>query len=205
MRFALAIVAFLIGVGLGGYGIAQTTVLNGPSELTATSESDSEAPVTVIGGETLNALDGRQDLRISGSDTIFAAYARTEDILAWVGDASYNSIGFDAAANSGPTRSSTRDAVRSHRFACMICCTLIMACTPPRSSRASGSMPSVCISLRSTSSRPGVTCTKQACGASRRKRFTRRARALSEMGVSGLGSVGFGALPWGTLRGIVSG
>ncbi len=95
MRFALAIVAFLIGVGLGGYGIAQTTVLNGPSELTATSESDSEAPVTVIGGETLNALDGRQDVKISGADTIFAAYARTEDILAWVGDASYNSIGFD--------------------------------------------------------------------------------------------------------------
>lgn len=95
MRFALAIVALLIGVGLGGYGIAQTTVLNGPSELTATSETDGAAPVTVIGGETLNALEGRQDVEISGSDTIFAAYARTEDVLAWVGDASYNSIGFD--------------------------------------------------------------------------------------------------------------
>lgn len=100
MRFALAIVAFLIGAGLGGYGIAQTTVLNGPSALTATSESDSEAPVTVIGGETLNALDGRQDVQISGAETIFAAYARTEDILAWVGDASYNSIGFDAESQT---------------------------------------------------------------------------------------------------------
>lgn len=100
MRFALAITAFLIGVGLGGYGIAQTTVLNGPSDLTATSESDSDAPVTVIGGETLNALDGRQDVQISGSDTIFAAYARSEDILAWVGDASYNSIGFDAESQA---------------------------------------------------------------------------------------------------------
>lgn len=100
MRFALAIVAFLIGVSLGGYGIAQTTVLNGPSELTVTSESDSEAPVTVIGGETLNAMDGRQDVQISGSDTIFAAYARTEDIIAWVGDASYNSIGFDAESQN---------------------------------------------------------------------------------------------------------
>jgi len=100
VRFALAMVAFLIGVGLGGYGIAQTTVLNGPSELTATSESDSSAPVTVIGGETLNALDGRQDVEISGSDTIFAAYARTDDILAWVGDASYNSIGFDAESQA---------------------------------------------------------------------------------------------------------
>lgn len=100
MRFALAIVAFLIGVGLGGYGIAQTTVLNGPSELTATSESEGAAPVTVIGGKTLNALEGRQDVRISGSDTIFAAYARTEDILAWVGDASYNSIGYDTESQS---------------------------------------------------------------------------------------------------------
>ena len=100
MRFALAIVAFLICIVLGGYGIAQTTVLNGPSELTATSESDSEAPVTIIGGETLNAMDGRQDVQISGSDTIFAAYARTEDILAWVGDASYNSVGFDAGSQN---------------------------------------------------------------------------------------------------------
>ncbi|GAB3141178.1 hypothetical protein [Marisediminicola antarctica] len=113
MRFALAIVAFLIGVGLGGYGIAQTTVLNGPSELTATSESDSDAPVTVIGGETLNALDGRQDVTISGSDTIFAAYARTEDILAWVGDASYNSIGFDTESQDlvSVTKTGTEQSV----------------------------------------------------------------------------------------------
>jgi len=100
VRFALAIMALLIALGLGGYGIAQTTVLNGPEELTATSESDSPAPVTVIGGETLNALEGRQDLRISGSDTIFAAYARTDDVLAWVGEADYNSIGFDEDTGS---------------------------------------------------------------------------------------------------------
>ncbi|QHO71227.1 hypothetical protein BHD05_14305 [Marisediminicola antarctica] len=103
----------MIGVGLGGYGIAQTTVLNGPSELTATSESDSDAPVTVIGGETLNALDGRQDVTISGSDTIFAAYARTEDILAWVGDASYNSIGFDTESQDlvSVTKTGTEQSV----------------------------------------------------------------------------------------------
>lgn len=113
MRFALAIMALLIALGLGGYGIAQTTVLGGPEELTATSESDSSAPVTVIGGDTLNALDGRQDLRISGSDTIFAAYARTDDVLAWVGDADYNSIGFNAETNSlvSVTRSGTEDTV----------------------------------------------------------------------------------------------
>lgn len=113
MRFALAIMALLIALGLGGYGIAQTTVLSGPEELTATSESESAAPVTVIDGDTLNSLEGRQDLRISGSDTIFAAYARTDDVLAWVGEADHNRIRFDAETQSlvSVTRSGTEASV----------------------------------------------------------------------------------------------
>ena len=95
MRFVLALVALVIAVALGGFGIAQRTILSGPDSLTATTSSTSDAPVTVVSGETLNALDGRQRLEISGSDTIFAAYARTTDVLAWIGDANYNEITFD--------------------------------------------------------------------------------------------------------------
>lgn len=95
MRFVLAIVSLVIAIGLAGYGVAQRTVLSEPDSLTVTSDATSDATVTVIGGDTLNALDGRQQLRISGSDTIFAAFARTNDVLAWVGDATYNSVEFD--------------------------------------------------------------------------------------------------------------
>ena len=95
MRFVLAIVAFVIALGLGGYGVAQLTVLSGPDELTAVSESTSDATVSVIDGETLNALEGRQDLTISGSDAIFAAYGTTTDVTGWVGEATHNRISYD--------------------------------------------------------------------------------------------------------------
>lgn len=95
MRLVLAIVSLAIAVGLAGYGFAQRSILSGPDTLVATSTVDSGAPVTVIGGETLNALEGRQDIEISGSESIFAAYGRTIDVMAWIGDATYNEIGFD--------------------------------------------------------------------------------------------------------------
>ncbi len=100
MRFVLAIVSLAIAVGLAGYGFAQRTILSGPDSLTATSETRTDATVTVIDGETLNALDGRQDLTISGSETIFAAYGRTVDVLAWIGEASYNRLRFDAETSA---------------------------------------------------------------------------------------------------------
>ncbi|HEV7955882.1 MAG: hypothetical protein JWL94_1258 [Microbacteriaceae bacterium] len=113
MRFVLAIVSLVIAVGLAGYGFAQRTILSGPESLKVTSVTESEAPVTVIDGETLNALEGRQDLEISGSDTIFAAYARTIDVLAWVGDATYNEISFDSETSTltSTTRQGTEDIV----------------------------------------------------------------------------------------------
>lgn len=94
MRFILALVSLLIAVVLIGYGIAQRTVLAGPDQITAVSEASSDATVTVIDGETLNARPGLQDVRVDG-DAIFAAYGRTTDVLAWVGDATYNNLTFD--------------------------------------------------------------------------------------------------------------
>ena len=96
MRFVLATVALVIAIGLAGFGVAQRTILNGANNVTAEVQTTSDAAVTVIGGTTLNSLDGRQNVAVSGSDTIFAAYARTSDVLAWIGDTTYNEIGFDA-------------------------------------------------------------------------------------------------------------
>ena len=97
MRLVLAVLALVIAIGLAGYGVAQRTVLNGANNVTAEVQTRSDATVTVIDGTTLNSLDGRQNVTLSGSDVIFAAYARSGDVLAWIGDTTYNVIGFDPA------------------------------------------------------------------------------------------------------------
>ncbi len=95
MRFVLAIVSFLIAAALIALGVAHRTVLAGPDALTTSVESTSGAPLTVVDGETLNAMEGRQTLTIDGSGPIIAAYGRTADVEAWVGDAEHNRIEFD--------------------------------------------------------------------------------------------------------------
>lgn len=107
MRFVLAIVALVIAIGLAGYGVAQRTILNGANNVTAEVEVTSDAAVTVIDGVTLNSLDGRQNVTLSGTDTIFAAYARSGDVLAWIGDTTYNKIGFDAVSQELTSRTNT--------------------------------------------------------------------------------------------------
>ena len=96
MRFVLAIVSFVVAALLIGLGIAQKTVLAAPDEVTASASITSSAPVTVISGEALNAYPRSQFVEIGGSDTSFAAYGRTTDVIAWIGDASYNDVEFDA-------------------------------------------------------------------------------------------------------------
>ena len=96
MRIVFAIVSLSLAALLIGFGIAQRTFLAGPDHITAAvSTSASKATVSVIDGATLNSFDRGQTVRLTGSDTIFAAYGRTGDVLAWVGDASYNEITFD--------------------------------------------------------------------------------------------------------------
>lgn len=95
MRFIVAIVSFIVAFLMISYGIAQRTFLAEPDHVAATAELSTSATVTVIDGTVLNAVDGRQKVTISGSDTIFAAYGRTSDVLAWVGDAGYNKLGLD--------------------------------------------------------------------------------------------------------------
>ncbi|TBN58482.1 hypothetical protein EYE40_01715 [Glaciihabitans arcticus] len=75
-----------------GLGIAQRTVFALPKETSASVELDTSAKVTVIDGETLNAFPRSQTVAISGARTIFAAYGRTTDVNAWIGDVSRNDI-----------------------------------------------------------------------------------------------------------------
>ncbi len=95
MRFIAAIISFVIAFGLIAYGIAQRTVLAEADSITASETFTTKAPVTIINSSTLKSLPGRQEIQISGAKKIFAAYGRTEDVLAWVGDARYNRVGFN--------------------------------------------------------------------------------------------------------------
>jgi hypothetical protein len=95
VRFIAATISFVIAFGLIAYGIAQRTVLAEADSVTASQTFTTKAPVTIVDSSTLQSLPGRQEIRISGAKKIFAAYGRTEDVLAWVGDASYNRVGFN--------------------------------------------------------------------------------------------------------------
>jgi hypothetical protein len=96
VRFVLAIVSFVLALGLMGWGVAQQTVLASPDEVRASGQTTGEAPVTVIDSTALNAFDGTQTLDVSGDAAVFAAYGRTNDVIAWIGDASYNLVTYDA-------------------------------------------------------------------------------------------------------------
>ncbi|THG31715.1 hypothetical protein [Naasia lichenicola] len=95
MRFVFAIVAFVIAAGMIAYGIAQRTVLAPDDRVVAVAEFDSTTAFTVVDGSVLAANPGQQRLDLAGTGPIFAAYARTADIQAWLGDTPYNEVGYD--------------------------------------------------------------------------------------------------------------
>ena len=100
MRFIAAIVSFIIAFMMIGYGIAQRTVLRGPDDVTASVKVDTKAPVTIIDSAALTAMPGRQKVEIGGAATVFAAYGRTEDVVAWVGKTQHNRVTFNAESTS---------------------------------------------------------------------------------------------------------
>jgi len=100
VRFVLAIISFVLAAILIGYGIAQRTLLAEPDEAAISATQNSGAAVTIIDGKTLNTYDGSQTLTISGGAEVFAAYGRTSDVLAWVGDASYNAVSYDSKTDA---------------------------------------------------------------------------------------------------------
>jgi len=103
VRFVIAIVAFVLAAASIGLGVAQRTVLAGPSSISS-SVVTGDAPLTIIDAATLNANAGTQSIEVSGDGDLVLAYGRTADVLAWVGDASYNEIGWDAEAAELTTR-----------------------------------------------------------------------------------------------------
>jgi hypothetical protein len=103
VRFVLAIVTFVVAAVLIGVGIAQRTVWAPPPGVSAQMTVKDGAPYTVIDGAVLNAHPGQQTLTIGGSSNPkndFVAYGRTADVLAWIGNANYDKVGYSATTNT---------------------------------------------------------------------------------------------------------
>ncbi|HEX4057723.1 MAG TPA: hypothetical protein VHX87_05345 [Galbitalea sp.] len=93
MRFVLAIVFFVLALATLGTGVAQRTLLAGPDHVTLATTASKPAPVTIIDGAALNAYPEAQTVKLAGtSSTSFAAYGRTSDVMAWVGNTNYTEV-----------------------------------------------------------------------------------------------------------------
>ena len=89
VRFVWAVVAFVLAAVMIGAGIAQRTVLQVTSTVTQAIEVTGDVPYVLIDGAVLRSHDGTQTLRAQGDGTIFAAYARTNDLTTWLQRADY--------------------------------------------------------------------------------------------------------------------
>jgi hypothetical protein len=95
VRFVLAIAAFVVAAAMIVLGIAQRTVFLPPSTVAAEGTVDGGLPYTLVSGAVLNARDGSQTVTATGSDTVFVAYGRTSDVMAWLGTSEYAELSVD--------------------------------------------------------------------------------------------------------------
>lgn len=101
MRFVWAVAAFVLAAVLIGAGIAQRTIFQGPKSESQSIQVSGDAPYILIDGAVLNSHAGAQTLRIQDNGTIFAAYARTADVTAWLERADYTAVTLvDGAINT---------------------------------------------------------------------------------------------------------
>lgn len=98
MRFVLAILAFAAAAVMIGFGIAQRTVFLEPDRVSLGTVVENQADYIVLQPDALAAHPGKQTITVSGAESVFLSYGRTEDVLAWIGDDPYVSVGYDAEA-----------------------------------------------------------------------------------------------------------
>lgn len=98
MRFVLALFAFVAAAGMIALGIAQRTVLLPPPRAVVTAAVADGVRYVVIPGSALRAHPGQQRLRIEGDGTVFAAYARSSDVTAWLAGERYQRVGITSKA-----------------------------------------------------------------------------------------------------------
>jgi hypothetical protein len=95
VRFVLAIAAFVVAAAMIVLGIAQRTVFLPPSTVAAEGTVDGGLPYTLVSGAVLNSREGSQTVTATGADTVFVAYGRTSDVMAWLGTSEYAELSVD--------------------------------------------------------------------------------------------------------------
>jgi len=96
VRNKFAVPLIVIGVLLMLIGIGQRTVWAPPSTVTAAAPSqDQEAPLTVISSDVLTRHSDGVDVTVSADGPFLMAVGRSDDVEAWVEDASVLRIGAD--------------------------------------------------------------------------------------------------------------
>lgn len=102
LRSKIAIVLAILGLLVLGTGIGQRTIWLPPATVTAATPAQvAAAPLTVIGPDLLKTRDGQFTMTIKSDGPMQLAVGREDDIIGWIGDASYTKIG---AANSDFTQ-----------------------------------------------------------------------------------------------------
>lgn len=96
MRFVLALIAFVVAAAMIAVGIAQRTVLLPADHVASQAQIADGVHYVVVPGSVLRGHPGEQRLQISGTGTVFAAYARTADIEAWLAGQRYERLVWDA-------------------------------------------------------------------------------------------------------------
>ncbi|MCT9820292.1 glycosyl transferase [Microbacterium sp. W1N] len=95
MRFVWAVVAFVLATLMIGAGIAQRTVMQGPTSQTQAISVEDSAPYVLVDGAVLSSQAGAQTFRATADGTIFAAYGRTDDLKAWLARTDYAEVSMD--------------------------------------------------------------------------------------------------------------
>lgn len=96
MRFVWAIVAFVLATVMIGGGIAQRTIFQAPETETLTMDTAASAPYVLVDGSVFASHPGAQTLRVEGDPGVFAAYARTTDLTAWLSASDFTRVTVDS-------------------------------------------------------------------------------------------------------------
>lgn len=98
MRFFYAVITLAIAVALLLSSFVVRNFFSSPDTLTQSITVEGTAPVTVIDASDLRRVSGSETFVVSSTATgsaespITVAWGRTEDVMAWIGSASYQTI-----------------------------------------------------------------------------------------------------------------
>ena len=106
VRFILSALAAVAGAVLLTIGLLQFSEAAAIDSITASGESQSDAPVMVLDEKVLSSHAGAQSIVISGDGPIVVAIGRTNDVHGWVGEAKHDAISVGPSVDGHPDQES---------------------------------------------------------------------------------------------------